>query len=570
MDKFGYTDSRTWNAGRFLVRILARDITHLPSRVGAIVSSDDNYLTAGGGVSKAIVRAAGGSRVREEMQALVWGPGGRQPSARSALKGGQVVQTNAGHLQADYIFHAIVIDHDRYQYPNTQLVASVTAEALKLADTLHLTSIAFPLLGTGTGGLSTADAIEGMVDAFTSNGGLEAKPARIEVWIATTDESTYHGLTTDFQRLATRAQGSEAFTLWSQANEPTGPWPGFQLSVTATPSLPPVELTKVLPLVVQLQRLLSKRLQSNTRVIAQIMESRGYVGSFDDQLLEYCLDVEPPLLLTELLGTPDLIAWGQELGIPNDKLMGATPRHLANSLLSRIGFPLPPDPLGIASLIEQGKSALGDLRLPGGRDITGPSGIIRRCCQTALLDLLRFHGTVLLPAPFEASMKERKWLTPRKSLRELTAGSLLGVLRNLVTGMDGSTEQLAWLGHLERFSRRSFFDEVSAPQIEQAIGALSRPLHRDPTTETRAAVIEAGEVIVRFLRYRQATGLYPPVVSVTSWMDDAYGRRLIRAVDDAGGSHTIFTMEQLDPGHLYFMHPTTNPTRVNPLLVRLS
>src|SRR5437868_6257419 len=108
MGTAGSSKSELWVAGPYRIHVLIEDITRLPARVGAIVSSDDNYLTAGGGVSKAIIRAAGASRVPDEMQVLVWGPGGRQPSARSQLKAGQVVYTTAGQLQADYVFHAIV------------------------------------------------------------------------------------------------------------------------------------------------------------------------------------------------------------------------------------------------------------------------------------------------------------------------------------------------------------------------------------------------------------------------------------------------------------------------------
>src|SRR5258708_39522859 len=80
----------------------------------------------------------------------------------------------------------------------------------------------------------------------------------------------------------------------------------------------------------------------------------------------------------------------------------------------------------------------------------------------------------------------------------------------------------------------------------------------------------AGKIVLRFLTHLSTTGLYPPVISVSKTTVDAYGRRLIEAVDDSGEKHTIFTADGLDPGHLYFMHPTTNPMRVNPILVRLS
>jgi O-acetyl-ADP-ribose deacetylase (regulator of RNase III) len=78
--------------GRYVVQVIQQDITTLPDRVGAVVSSDDNYLSAGGGVSKAIVRAAG-DRVLSEMRTHVWGPLGRQTGGLSKLSAGQVIYT---------------------------------------------------------------------------------------------------------------------------------------------------------------------------------------------------------------------------------------------------------------------------------------------------------------------------------------------------------------------------------------------------------------------------------------------------------------------------------------------
>jgi hypothetical protein len=48
---------------------------------------------------------------------------------------------------------------------------------------------------------------------------------------------------------------------------------------------------------------------------------------------------------------------------------------------------------------------------------------------------------------------------------------------------------------------------------------------------------------------------------------DRWGRQVISAVDDEGNHERIFTDEALLPGETYFMHPLTNPLRVDPILV---
>src|SRR4051812_5590825 len=83
-------------------RVAYGDITKLVA--DALVSSDDNYLTMGGGVSDAILRA-GGEEIRQ--QALKHVP----------LKIGDVAVTSAGKLPAKYIFHAVTIDYDHMLDP---------------------------------------------------------------------------------------------------------------------------------------------------------------------------------------------------------------------------------------------------------------------------------------------------------------------------------------------------------------------------------------------------------------------------------------------------------------------
>ncbi len=472
----GNANPQTWQAGPFLIHALVEDITRLPLEVGAIVSSDDNYLTAGGGVSKAIIRAAGLSHMRDEMQALVWGPDGQQTSASSQLRAGQVVYTTAGALRADYVFHAIVIDHDRYQYPDKQLVTTVTKEAIRLAGALHLTSIAFPLLGTGTGNLSTRVAARGMTDALAELVESTRELSSIDLWISSKDEVAHHALVPALEEFAATfervsfspADYGEATVDGSLAFDPSSP-----------------ESQDGQPPVVRLQQLISHRLKSSNELVTQVLKSRGYVGSFDDQLLEYCLDENPLVLLNELFGRLGLITWGRELRLPQTELMSSTSQQLAHRVLSRIGLSVPPDPRGVSWLIDQVRSAIESLTSSRSEDVLGPSGRIRLSCQTTLLDLLRFHGTVLLPKPLEASMRARQWLTSKNALHKLAAGSLLGVLHNFVVGMASGPEQLAWSKHLKAYGGKSFFDEVSVDELKWAIGLLNNPLHNAPSREMR-------------------------------------------------------------------------------------
>jgi len=131
--------SSDYTINKTVFRVCYGDITRLTADV--LVSSDDNYLTMGGGVSMAIA-SAGGDEIRLEVQKHV------------PLSAGAVAVTSAGKLTARYVFHAVTIDFDTNTFPNEEIICNATKRCLQIADTLGVRIIAFPALGTGVGGFS--------------------------------------------------------------------------------------------------------------------------------------------------------------------------------------------------------------------------------------------------------------------------------------------------------------------------------------------------------------------------------------------------------------------------------
>jgi O-acetyl-ADP-ribose deacetylase (regulator of RNase III) len=117
-------------------RVMYSDITKL--EVDAIVSSDDNYLSMGGGVSSAILNA-GGDSIRQDAVKQI------------PLQMGEVAVTTAGKLSAKFVFHAITIDYTDMKYPSEVTIKEAILRCMQLADILRIKSIAFPALGTGSG-----------------------------------------------------------------------------------------------------------------------------------------------------------------------------------------------------------------------------------------------------------------------------------------------------------------------------------------------------------------------------------------------------------------------------------
>jgi O-acetyl-ADP-ribose deacetylase (regulator of RNase III) len=115
-------------------RVCYGDITQLTA--DALVSSDDNYLSMGGGVSEALLKR-GGETIRTEAR------------KHAPLKIGEVAVTSAGKLSAKYIFHVVTIDYTNMIYASADSIEAATLKSMQLADTLGLKLIAFPALGTG-------------------------------------------------------------------------------------------------------------------------------------------------------------------------------------------------------------------------------------------------------------------------------------------------------------------------------------------------------------------------------------------------------------------------------------
>ncbi|MFC1619426.1 macro domain-containing protein, partial [Candidatus Neomarinimicrobiota bacterium] len=139
----------TFKVSRSSLSIYLGDITDL--KVDAIVSSDDVYLTMGGGVSGRIWDR-GGDAIKMEAK------------KHTPVPLGQSVVTTAGNLNAKYVFHAAVLGLRPKKRPDPDTIRAVTTHCLQNAKRLGIQSIAFPALGTGAGRLH----IERCVHAMTS------------------------------------------------------------------------------------------------------------------------------------------------------------------------------------------------------------------------------------------------------------------------------------------------------------------------------------------------------------------------------------------------------------------
>jgi O-acetyl-ADP-ribose deacetylase (regulator of RNase III) len=139
------------------IRIVRGDLTEFKG--DAIVNAANSWLKLGSGVAGAI-RLKGGPSIQEECD------------RHGPIRVGEAALTRAGALPVRYVLHAAVLGE---RPASLETVREATRSALRLAEEHGLRRIAFPLLGTGVGGLSVKEVAQVMLEE------LNAAPETIEV-----------------------------------------------------------------------------------------------------------------------------------------------------------------------------------------------------------------------------------------------------------------------------------------------------------------------------------------------------------------------------------------------------
>ncbi len=161
-------DSLVHTIGGSRLIVSYSDIVTLP--VEAIVSSDDVRLSMGGGVSRAILRAAGAGLAEEARRV--------QPLAL-----GDVVVSGGGNLRQTFVLHAAVLD---YALPDLGVSEAVVRTAVRHCfeecARRGIRSIGFPALAAGTAKLSPEQSASAILVETLAY--LETRASLEEVHIA--------------------------------------------------------------------------------------------------------------------------------------------------------------------------------------------------------------------------------------------------------------------------------------------------------------------------------------------------------------------------------------------------
>ncbi|GCB72801.1 hypothetical protein scyTo_0002193 [Scyliorhinus torazame] len=169
-----------------VVEVKQGDITQ--ERVKAIVNSTNTTLDLNSGVSGAIFAAAG-STVMNECKKL-----GSQPN-------GGVVVTGSGNLTCDYIIHMV-------GQTNPALITASVENVLQECENNQITTVSFPALGTGIGGVKSQDAIESLLTGFRNHLSQNKPSAIRHIYIVVFDRKVYGAFSDVFQQKSRKTLNS--------------------------------------------------------------------------------------------------------------------------------------------------------------------------------------------------------------------------------------------------------------------------------------------------------------------------------------------------------------------------
>ncbi len=124
------------------IRVVTGDITKL--KADAIINPANSQMFMGGGVAGAIKRAGGAEIEAEALR-------------KAPVKVGDALATKAGQLPSKFVIHTPTMTRPAMRINEKNVQLSMRG-ALECAQNLKISSLAFPGLGTGVGGLSMETA----------------------------------------------------------------------------------------------------------------------------------------------------------------------------------------------------------------------------------------------------------------------------------------------------------------------------------------------------------------------------------------------------------------------------
>jgi O-acetyl-ADP-ribose deacetylase (regulator of RNase III) len=553
----------------------------------ALVSSDDNYLSAGGGVSGALAKAAGFD-VRREREKIA-------EKSRPAL--GDVVRTSAGALPCRYLYHAITIDFDHNSFMDESHLRQLIKNLIDQAAADGIRSIGMPVLGTGAALFDLSLAAEIIINELMIR--VVATPITRVVIALIGDESEK----LFYERLV-RSQSGRLATLALRQRTTTQnfilPNPASLRDTFSNGSFDP-ETVEQFPNLVDEDKLSRtnpdrpRLIDGLATVILQHVEEedvekeilsssacREFRGTIKQRLMEFLYLSENNLRIAlgpALFKNKDLRRIAEELG--DDTELTKDQEQLVTTILRALCFNMLSPPEGLTEYISRTEKLQTNLRSHDcDKHIVDSIALeAGKIVEKFLKDLLRMYGYVLWGANFEKELVRNQVIPERvddDSIARLTIGQARQALEQLRSIVKRNSILQAKLRLLRRpmieflpddpedkAGKDNDYDKI----LQEAIDLRNASAHAGRVPPKPEEVASKLENLCRFLCACKQSGVYPDVLRYEGTFENRNGERFVYFLDESGGGRKVRTDEKIDARRHYYCISSNNPMHLHPMLI---
>jgi len=320
----------------------------------------------------------------------------------------------------------------------------------------------------------------------------------------------------------------------------------------------------------ELAKVLAALSAGDRNYLLRKLDGMEYRGDEDKRLVEYCMRIDPAVILDDL--------GARTLGEVLHARFGIEAKHtdslqaLRDQLLQQIGFKIPPEPTGPASTLAALKKHHAELSTAGSDAIRGKVMKGSAQVERTTRDLLRFLCLYLFGKGPEKHFKGQLSGAAVDDFSKATLGTLLHCLEMLAKEIDklgksmDEDKVLKELGGPLSATRLAPEGLVGITKLRNSFAHFEKEQTEHHDKRQAQEFFRLAEVLLEHWLSANPP-IYPTMVVVEEIKLDRWNRRIVTARTDHSQSELIVSDELLKPGEAYFMYPLSNPMRVDPILI---
>jgi len=310
--------------------------------------------------------------------------------------------------------------------------------------------------------------------------------------------------------------------------------------------------------------------EEGLRALDARLAEQGYTGDPALRRLEFCVRMDDPVeyLSEHFLPRTLREELRQRTGEAPDT--GLSTAEVARRLVESLGFPARRAARGLSWVKKTVMRLESRLVIADGADVRGLVVEAGAALEHAVHILLRFLCKVYFGESADEHFHRNGRLEHDRLVSKCSFGILLELLEELSREI-GEARKATGFG--ARSDLMGMDRQLAPPAAREIVPLRNAFAH---AREERALPPETLETLARdffrraraFIEHLEAEGGgFPRVITVTEIRVDRWNRRTVVARDEDDQVERLFTDALLTPGRVYYMHPLTNPLRVDPILV---